>query len=77
MTNSILDIINEINLENGSNYKKTVLEKHKDNELFKRVLKMALDKVSFTYGVSMKNVEKFAPDKYKGTIHLHSALDIL
>jgi len=52
----ILDIINEINLENGSKYKLSVLEKYKDNELLARVLKMTYDKVQFTYGITMKNV---------------------
>jgi DNA ligase-1 len=58
----ILDIINELNLENGSNYKISVLKKHSNNELLKRVLKMTCDKVSFTYGVSMKNVGDFKPE---------------
>jgi len=53
----IYEILTELNLENGSNYKKAVLEKYKDNELLQRVLKMANDKVSFTYGITMKNVE--------------------
>jgi len=53
----IYEILEELNLENGSNYKKAVLEKYKDNELLKRVLKMANDKVSFTYGVTMKNID--------------------
>jgi DNA ligase-1 len=49
---SIYDIIQELNQENGSNYKMDVLRKHKDNELLKRVLKMTYDKVDFTYGIS-------------------------
>tara|TARA_R100000951_G_scaffold83290_1_gene71039 strand:- start:2226 stop:3584 length:1359 start_codon:yes stop_codon:yes gene_type:complete len=53
---TIPEIIEEINKENGSNYKKAVLEKHKDNDLLQRVLKMTYDKVAFTYGVTMKNV---------------------
>ncbi len=53
----IKKIIDELNLENGSNYKKEVLEKYKDNELLKKVLKMTYDKVTHTYGVTMKNVE--------------------
>lgn len=35
---TISEILKELNLENGSNYKKTILEKHKDNELWKKVL---------------------------------------
>lgn len=53
---SILEIINEVNLENGSNFKKSIFKKHIDNELFKRVLKMAYDKVRYSYGITMKNI---------------------
>ena len=53
---SILEIINEVNLENGSNFKKSIFKKHIDNELFKRVLRMAYDKVRYSYGITMKNV---------------------
>jgi len=73
---SVYDIIQELNLENGSNYKMDVLRKHKDNQLLQRVLKMAYDKVDFTYGVTMKNVSTDV--EYK-TINrtLASALDVL
>lgn len=50
------EILDELNLENGSNYKLEVLKKHKDNELLKRVLKMTYDKVTYTYGITMKNI---------------------
>jgi DNA ligase-1 len=49
---SIYDIIQELNAENGSNYKMDVLRKHADNTLLQRVLKMTYDKVDFTYGIS-------------------------
>lgn len=52
---SILDIINELNVENGSNYKLSVLKKYTDNELLKRVLQMTHDRVRFTYGLSIKH----------------------
>ena len=52
----IYKIIEELNLENGSNYKLAVLEKYKDHEVLMRLLKMAYDKVQFTYGITMKNV---------------------
>lgn len=54
----MIDIIEQLNLENGSNYKLAVLKEHKDNELFKRVLKMTYDKVAYTYGVTIKNAQK-------------------
>ncbi len=73
---TIYEIIEELNLENGSNYKKSVLEKHKDNDLFKRVLKMAYDKVSFTYGVTMKNVPTITATPTV-QLSLDSALDVL
>jgi len=70
----IYDIIEELNLENGSNYKIDVLKKYKDNELLKRVLKMAYDRVAFTYGVSMKNIHAGSPEN---TNTLEWGLDIL
>ena len=59
---SILEIINELNLENGSNYKKEVLTKHQDNKSLQRVLKMTYDNVTYTYGVTMLNVNNFTPE---------------
>lgn len=49
----------EVNLENGSNYKLKVLEKFKTNELIKQILAMANDKVRYTYGVSFKAINSF------------------
>jgi hypothetical protein len=40
---TIPEILEELNLDNGSNYKLDVLKKHKDNELLKRVFAMALE----------------------------------
>ena len=76
----ITEIINELNLENGSNYKKAVLEKHKDNELLKRVFAMALDKVTYTFGVTMKNIDyvpgaRVAEDE--DPLPLNDALNVL
>lgn len=53
---SVYKIIEELNLENGSNYKLAVLKKYADHDLLKRVLKMAYDKNTFKYYVTMKNV---------------------
>ena len=39
----MLSIINELKENNSSNYKLEVLKKHKDNELFKRILIMTYD----------------------------------
>ncbi len=77
MTKTISHIIEELNLDNGSNYKMDVLRKHKDNKTLQRVLKMTYDKVSHTYGITMKNIKT---DKYIGTttiMSLERALDIL
>lgn len=51
----MLHILNELNLENGKNYKLSVLKKHKDNELFKRVLRLAFDRVKYVYSLSVKH----------------------
>ena len=55
-TNETYKILQELNLENGSNYKLDVLRKYKDQEELKQVLKMTYDKVAFTFGISMKNI---------------------
>jgi DNA ligase-1 len=74
--NSIYEIIQELNAENGSNYKMDVLRKHADNTLLQRVLKMTYDKVDFTYGITMKNVSTDV--EYKTiSISLSSALSTL
>jgi hypothetical protein len=51
-------LLDEINLENGSNYKKAVLAKYIDNELLKELLQKTYCKVSWTYGVSLKTIDK-------------------
>ena len=76
-TKSIYDIIKEINENNSTNYKKEILKKYKNNDLFKRVLKMTYDKVQYTYGITMKNVEFKPSNKKNGTLSLNMALDFL
>lgn len=72
---TIYDILAELNLDNGSNYKMDVLRKHADNKLLQRVLAMTYDRVKYTYGVTMKNVEySEGSDEVKS---LPEALDIL
>jgi DNA ligase-1 len=76
---SVYDIIQELNLENGSNYKIAVLKKYADDTLLQRVLKMTYDRVSFTYGITMKNI-RYTPDAPLldiGSITLAQSLDIL
>lgn len=51
---TITEILNELNVENGSNYKLAVLKKHKDNTLLQRILQMTFDRVKYTYGLSAK-----------------------
>jgi len=62
---TISKILEELNLENGTNYKLEVLRKYKDNELLKRVLKMAMDKVAYSFGVTMKNVKAGSSENRK------------
>lgn len=73
---NILDILNELNESNSTLYKIETLEKYKDNELFKRVLAMTYDRVTYTYGVTMKNVPEYTAQSGR-PISLNSALDIL
>lgn len=71
----IKEILNELNESNSTNYKKAVLEKYMDNVLLQRVLKMANDRVTFTYGVTMKNIPEIC--NYIGNTSLENALDVL
>ena len=70
---SIYDIIQELNLENGSNYKLSILKKHKDNELFQRVLKMTYDTVAYNYYI--KKIPSFVPSG--NNYILEHSLDLL
>lgn len=49
---SVNEILEKINLDNGTNYKLAVLKEHKDDEMLRRVFKYALDTITYTYGVS-------------------------
>jgi len=74
----IREIIEELNKSNSSNYKLEVLKKYKDNNLFKRVLKMTYDKVQYTYGISMKNISYSTEAIYERSGYsLNEALDRL
>ena len=72
---TIPEIINELNLDNGSNYKMDVLRKHQDNELLKRILKMTYDKVSYTYGLSVKTINM--PQFHFDNMSLEVGLEVL
>lgn len=70
----INEILEELNLENGSNYKIKVLQKYKDNELLKRVLKLTYDKVQYVFGITMRNINY---TNISESLSLEQALDIL
>ena len=53
----IKTILDEMNLENGSNYKKEIVKKHIENMLFQEVVSKALDKVKWTWGITLKNID--------------------
>lgn len=72
---TIYEILEEINKDSSTNYKLSILEKHKDNELLKRVCQMAYDRVKFTYGISWNFYE--SPDIPFEYINLSDALDVL
>ena len=71
----VREIINKINKENGSTYKLNVLKEHKDNELLQRVLKMTYDIVTYSYGITLKNIEYTSSVKAFPSLEL--ALNIL
>jgi len=62
---TISKILEEMNVENGSNYKTTVVKKHLDNELFRRVIVMCYDRVKYTYYTTMKNVHAGSSENTK------------
>ena len=75
---NIYEIIQELNIENGSNYKISVLKKYQENKLLEKVLAMTLDRVAFTYGATLKQIDKFPPiesNDFKQDLDL--ALDLL
>ena len=70
----IHNIIEELNKENGTNYKLDVLKKHKDNKLLQEVLKMTYDTVTYTYGMSLKHLNDFSPAKLPYQLRFDQAL---
>lgn len=54
----MVQFLEELNANNSSNYKLSVLEKHKDNEFIKMFLKLTYDKVNYIYGV--KKIPEFS-----------------
>lgn len=70
----IRDILTELVADNGANYKMDVLKKHKDNKLLQRVFKMAMDKATYTYGITLKSVGNYESTEDQG---LEWALDSL
>lgn len=71
---NIHDILAELNESNSTLHKLAVLEKYKDNELLQRVLKMTYDRVAYTYGVTLTQIEKFEPKEVEIPFDLEFAL---
>jgi len=71
---TVYKIFEELNLDNGTTYKIDVLKKHSDNELLKRVFKMALDKVAFNYYI--RKIPDYTPSSQSSS-SLESALSFL
>jgi len=71
----IKQIIDELNVENGSNYKMSVLKKHKSNGLLKKVLRLCYDTSTYRFGVSLKQVLKTEAEETFSDSTLEFALD--
>lgn len=71
---TVHEIFEELNLNNGTTYKIDVLKKHSDNELLKRVFKMALDKVAYNYYI--RKIPDYIPASNPSD-SLESALDFI
>lgn len=54
---TIFNILKEFNQSNSRNYKIDVLNKYKDNQLFVKVYQYTYDRVLYTFGISMKNIQ--------------------
>jgi hypothetical protein len=73
--NKVYNLLQDLNKENGSNYKMQVLKDFRDTQnteavdVLKRVLKFTYDK-TISFGVSMKNVYDFEPQKTDFTLTL-------
>lgn len=70
----IHEILKELNENNSTNYKLDVLKKYKDDKRLQQVLQMTYDAVAFTYGMSVKQIEKFKPEEMEIPINLEFAL---
>lgn len=77
METSVHEILRELNESNSSNYKLDALKKYKDNELFKRVLSLANDKVRYNFGVGKTSLAKFTNKQRQDKIDLDVMLDFL
>lgn len=74
---TIHEILKEMNESNSSNYKLEVLKKYKENELFKRVLAMANDKVKYNFGIGKTTLEKFKNKQRQDKMDLDVMLNFL
>lgn len=54
---TIYNILKEFNQSNSRNFKIDVLNKYKDNKLFVKVYQYTYDRVLYTFGISMKNIQ--------------------
>lgn len=57
----ITDILAELGSNSSKNFKLDILKKNKDNDVLKTILAMTYDKVTYTYGITMKNI-KYTPE---------------
>lgn len=69
----ILDILNELEATNSTKEKESILRKHEDNELLKRVFQLTYDKVNFTF-----NIKKIDPEwiEYDNDVPEHHTIDL-
>ena len=74
---NIYDIIQELNIENGSNYKIKVLQKYKNFDELTRVLKMTYDRVQYNYGLGKTSLQKLPEREYNNNISSTEALNII
>ena len=76
-TTNITKFIEEMNKTNSINDKITTLTAYKSDILVQKVLKMTYDKVTFTYGITMKNIPVYNSQGSSGTQDLEWALNAL
>lgn len=73
----IYKILKGLREQEGTLLKISFLNKHKDNELLKKVLSKTYDTCLFTFGISVSSIRELTTFTHKGTLSLDNAVESL